>query len=212
MIPTGRFLKEKNIFMQQRSEETRGRILAAARDLFARNGYDATGVAEICAAAGVSKGAFYHHFPSKHDVFMHLLETWLAGLEPEILAAAGESDNVAESLVHLAPVLHEIFASGKGHLPMFLEFWVQASRDPLIWETTIAPYHRYQELFAAIMARGIEQGALREIDPGTGSRVIMALALGLILQGLFDPRGADWETVGQQGMLLLMEGMVRRQG
>ena len=59
---------------QQRSEETRARILAAALDRFARYGYDATGVAEICRAAGVSKGAFYHHFPSKQAAFLESVE------------------------------------------------------------------------------------------------------------------------------------------
>ncbi len=39
---------------QQRSEDTRARILRAALECFSRAGYDATGVAEICAAAGVS--------------------------------------------------------------------------------------------------------------------------------------------------------------
>jgi AcrR family transcriptional regulator len=48
--------------MQARGEETRSRILHSALSLFGRQGYDATGVAGICEAAAVSKGAFYHHF------------------------------------------------------------------------------------------------------------------------------------------------------
>ena len=67
--------------MQQRSEETRTRLLEAAVRLFAQQGYDASGVAEICAAAGVSKGAFYHHFESKQALFLALLEEWLARLD-----------------------------------------------------------------------------------------------------------------------------------
>jgi len=62
--------------MQQRSEETRKHILEAAQRLFSAKGYDATGVAEICQAAGVSKGAFYHHFLTKQAVFLVLLENW----------------------------------------------------------------------------------------------------------------------------------------
>ena len=64
---------------QRRGEDTRAHILAAAADCFTRAGYDATGVAEICARAGVSKGAFYHHFPGKQAAFMALFEQWLAG-------------------------------------------------------------------------------------------------------------------------------------
>ena len=52
---------------QKRGEETRSRILDAAQGCFVQHGYDATGVAEICRSAGLSKGAFYYHFPSKLD-------------------------------------------------------------------------------------------------------------------------------------------------
>ncbi|MCJ7737907.1 MAG: TetR/AcrR family transcriptional regulator [Anaerolineae bacterium] len=50
---------------QQRSQATQTSILDAAAAAFAEQGYDATGVAEICKRAGVSKGAFYYHFESK---------------------------------------------------------------------------------------------------------------------------------------------------
>lgn len=46
----------------------RTRILDAAVDLFARQGYEGTSVAQVVAAAGVAKGGFYHHFPSKQDL------------------------------------------------------------------------------------------------------------------------------------------------
>lgn len=59
--------------MQTRSEETRARILQAALTLFARLGYEAASVEDICVEAGVSKGAFYHHFPTKQAVFLQLL-------------------------------------------------------------------------------------------------------------------------------------------
>ena len=66
---------------QLRSTETQERILSAAETAFASQGYDGTSVSAICEAAGVSKGAFYHHFDSKQAVFLQLLDRWLAGME-----------------------------------------------------------------------------------------------------------------------------------
>ena len=54
---------------RERSETTTAELLAAARELFARDGYEATSLDGIAAAAAVSKGALYHHFGSKRDVF-----------------------------------------------------------------------------------------------------------------------------------------------
>ena len=67
--------------MQQRSEETHAIILESAYQLFSRNGYEATSVADICQSAGVSKGALYHHFPTKQAIFLELMESWLTGLD-----------------------------------------------------------------------------------------------------------------------------------
>jgi len=88
---------------QQRAEETRGRILDAAVKKFAIAGYDATSVDEICGEAGVSKGAFYHHFPTKQAVFLALMQGWLAMIDMGMEAVRKET--VPETLVTMTNLL-----------------------------------------------------------------------------------------------------------
>src|SRR5690349_261386 len=57
-----------------RNSDARPKILAAGRDLLARRGYSALGVAEICAAAGVPKGSFYYFFDSKQALAEAVIE------------------------------------------------------------------------------------------------------------------------------------------
>ena len=57
-----------------RSAATIADILAAARKLFASDGFDATSIDAIAAKAGVAKGAVYHHFESKEEIFTSVLE------------------------------------------------------------------------------------------------------------------------------------------
>lgn len=66
----------------ERREATVGAILAAARKLFAAEGFDAVSIDEIAAKAGVAKGAVYHHFDSKEEIFTRVLE----GVQAEIAA------------------------------------------------------------------------------------------------------------------------------
>ncbi|MDE2356048.1 MAG: TetR/AcrR family transcriptional regulator [Alphaproteobacteria bacterium] len=58
--------------------DARERLLDAAVTLFRRNGYAATSVDALCAAAGVTKGAFFHHFKSKDALGVAAAEHWTA--------------------------------------------------------------------------------------------------------------------------------------
>ncbi len=195
--------------MQKRSQETRANILNAAQSLFAQNGYDATGVADICQEAGVSKGSFYYHFPSKQALFLELLDEWLSGLDVQLNLLRQNDQSAPDSLIAMTSVLPLVFQSAGNHLQMFLEFWIQASRDATIWEATIAPYHRYQTLFASLIEEGITEGSLEPVDTQLTAQVIVSFAVGLLLQGLLDPQGADWEKVAKQGIQYLMDGITK---
>jgi AcrR family transcriptional regulator len=73
----------------ERTEATRGRLIATARRLFAERGFTATSTEEILGEAGVSRGALYHHFPSKTDLFRATFEAVEDDLTAQVLAAAG---------------------------------------------------------------------------------------------------------------------------
>ncbi|MEV4465156.1 TetR/AcrR family transcriptional regulator [Micromonospora echinofusca] len=59
---------------QERSSTTTHQLLIAARKLFARDGYAPTSLDAICDAAEVTKGAFYHHFKNKEQLFLAVYE------------------------------------------------------------------------------------------------------------------------------------------
>jgi AcrR family transcriptional regulator len=59
---------------QLRTQETQARLLAAAEEVFVRDGYEAAQLDEIAARADRSKGAVYTHFKSKEDLFLALFE------------------------------------------------------------------------------------------------------------------------------------------
>ncbi|MGB9870770.1 MAG: TetR/AcrR family transcriptional regulator [Anaerolineae bacterium] len=192
-----------------RAEETRERILAAAEESFARQGYDATSVAEICARAGVSKGAFFHHFPTKQAVFLELLERWLAGLGEQLAVLRFGAPTIPDALRQMAGTAQQVFEIARGKLPIFLEFMGQAARDPCIWQATINPYRRYRAFFAGMIEAGIAEGSLRRVDPDAAANAILSLAIGLVLQATVDPEGADWGQVVQQSVGMLLEGIRR---
>jgi len=192
---------------QRRAEKTRERILKVAEECFARDGYDATGVAGICEQAGVTKGAFYHHFPTKQALFLALLQGWLSRLDTGIEVLRAGAPTVPQELLHMAGVARFIFSEARGRLPIFLEFMTQASHDQEVWQATVAPYRRYHDRFAELVRAGIAEGSLRPVDPVTAALTVVALALGILLQGLLDRNGTDWGQAMHDGMKMLLDGL-----
>jgi AcrR family transcriptional regulator len=195
---------------QQRSKETRARILDVAVQCFAQNGYNATGIAEICQRAGVSKGAFYYHFEGKQAVFLELLGIWMVELERSLEAMGKGAETVPEKLSRMARMMGVIFEQEAVQAPMFLQFWTQASRDVSVRQVALSPYRSYQAYFARLIQQGIDEGSLEPIDPASGAQVIISLASGLLLQGLLDPDGADWGTISQDSIQILLKGLEKR--
>ncbi len=72
---------------RERSEATTSELVAAARDLFAADGYAGTLLDDVVRRAGVTKGALYHHFSGKKELFAAVFELEQARLA-EIVAAA----------------------------------------------------------------------------------------------------------------------------
>jgi hypothetical protein len=77
----------------------------------------------------------------------------------------------------------------------------------VVWQATIEPYRRYRDFFRGIVEAGIAEGSLRPVNPERAAEVLVALAVGLLLQGMLDPEGADWGEVMQEGVQILLSGL-----
>jgi len=195
---------------QARGEETRAHILDAAEKSIARQGYTATSVEDICRAAGVTKGGFYHHFSSKQMLFLELLEAWLSRLDVRLEAVGADAATVPERLLRMGELGGQVFRQRRGQLQILLEFWEQAAHDPAVWEAATAPLRRYQESLATLIESGIAEGTLQRVDARIAGQAIVSLGVGLIMQGLLDPEGSDWGQVVRESVRMLVDGLRRR--
>ena len=83
---------------QERSDKTRQRVIAAARGLFTEKGFAETGTEEIALRAGVSRGALYHQFADKSELFLAVFEA----VETNMIERVGAAlDPTAEPLDHM---------------------------------------------------------------------------------------------------------------
>jgi AcrR family transcriptional regulator len=92
---------------QDRTEKTRAALIAAARALFVDKGYADTATPDIVAAAGITRGALYHHFRDKRDLFRAVAEAEARAVANDIEQAVAPEDG---------PPLDALLAGSRAYL------------------------------------------------------------------------------------------------
>jgi len=179
--------------------ETRERLLRAAAEVFAARGYDGTRVADIAAAAGVSNGALYAHFPSKADLLTGALRAHGRRLLADMFAADPRRP-VTEMLLAVGRSLSEP-RDAPG--PLIVEALVAARRD----DDVAGQMRRYVAERAGLLADLIRIAQARaELDSALSPEAVAHFCLLLSMgSALLTP---DLHRVGEQEWAALLTRVV----
>jgi AcrR family transcriptional regulator len=194
--------------LRDKGRESKRKLINAAEVCFTKYGLDASGVDVICKTAGMSKGAFYHHFKSKQELYLVMLNQWLKIIDDYVESAKHDSSSMLELFLNIGKA-KSVFQEAAGKLPIFIELWIRASRDRKLRKITIGSYYKYLELFKDLIDEGTRKGLIRKVNPDTVSRMIIAAAVGFIMQGMLDPEGTDWDRVARESPEILLKGIVK---
>jgi AcrR family transcriptional regulator len=145
------------------ANDTRDRLLAAARQLIEEGGYGAASVAAIADRAGVAAGTLYRHFASKEDLFVEVFRSVCEHEEQAMRSAAAALGNSAPAIERLEAVL-TTFARRALRNPRLAWALIAEPVDPRVDAERIAYRERYAELIATGLAAGISEGQLPTQD------------------------------------------------
>jgi len=150
------------------------RLLAAATELFAEKGFDATSVQEVVERAQVTKGALYHYFDSKQDllyeIYHSIISVQLAELE-RILAAGGPADQMLRAII---VSLVETTAARLNQAVVFGREMHRLDQNRLA--AVRADRRRYHDLVRDVVARAQAAGDFAPVaDADTVTQVIFGV-------------------------------------
>ncbi len=187
---------------RERTEATRGALLAAARAAFVEKGYAATSTPEIVAAAGITRGALYHHFVDKRDLFRAVLEDEARTVAAEIERAAPSTRSARKALIAGSKAYldamtvpgrtrlllidgpavlgsAEIFALDEAHAGRTLREGLQAAMGERMTPPATV------DAFAMLLSAAFDRAAIA-IDAGSDAAAIRAVMMRLVERTL-DP-------------------------
>jgi AcrR family transcriptional regulator len=154
-----------------RSAGVKTKVERAAVDLFAANGFDGVSIADIAAAAGVSQGALYRHYPSKEELAWALFST-------AYLRTGEELDRIRTGEAEFEA----------GVTAMTAHFCALYDEDPALFRFMLITQHGFLpripsgsrtpvDAVADLIGDAVSKNRLRPIDPALGAAVIMGVIL-----------------------------------
>lgn len=161
---------------------TRDRIISAAVDVFARKGYHGTGVEDIVQASGTSKGAFYHYFPSKQQIFVTLMDDLVAVVEQGVESAISTEQGALAKVEAALRVVIETAAAQRDLAKILL---VEAvGLGPEFEQKRLEIHNRFAGLIRRHLDRAIEEGSLPPQDTALVSQAWIGAINEIISQWL----------------------------
>jgi AcrR family transcriptional regulator len=190
----------------ERSETTRAALIAAARSLFAERGYSGVGTEELVRASGVTRGALYHHFDGKADLFGAVFEEIERELAERFAAEALSKPDPWEALL--------------AALQMFLDVCVEpeVQRIALLDAPSVLGWEAWREVEARY-GLGLIKLALQNlidggvVDPQPVDPLAHAILGTMAEAGLYVARADDVDAArGEMGAVLrrMLEGLRSR--
>jgi AcrR family transcriptional regulator len=168
-------------------------LLEAALDLFAEQGYGSTSIPEICARAGLTKGAFYSNFASKDDLFLTLLDTnWQR--QAARIRSALPSELEAEGVGEATPLARQV--ADRRWTLISTEFSLHAIRHPEVAVALAGHEATVRAELAELIGKWLtENGRRATVGLDVLARMVVAGVEGCHVQALTD------EAAGRTGLL-----------
>jgi AcrR family transcriptional regulator len=186
----------------ERRAARREQFLTAARGLAAERGYRTVTVDDVCAAAGLSKGAFYAHFASKQDLLTAILDAEIAEVG-ELLTTLEAAQT--SQLDRVRSYLQSMVVRGQDPAEEQLraEVWSRVAEDPTLAARLAEEVRGRRVRLAAFAEAGARDGEMVEVPANAFGAILVALVDGLLLHHSVDPAGFRWENVRKVVDILL---------
>jgi AcrR family transcriptional regulator len=189
---------------EARREARRAEIVAAARRCFSRDGFHQTSMQEIAMEAGLSAGASYRYFAGKEEIILEIVgDAFRVIFEPVTrLVDSAEPPTVADLVAaSIDPVARELATDAAGRqvpvdelLRCAVQAWGELLRNEDLRRQAVDGFEQVRRRMTDVLRHGQAAGTVpAALDPERGTRVVMALLHGFVLQrvafGLDDTEG-----------------------
>jgi AcrR family transcriptional regulator len=191
--------------IREKGKYSKKKILKSAQDSFRKHGIDNTTIDDICRNAGLTRGAFYHHFKSKNSLLAALYSNWtakFAEMPKKLDISEEEPVDIEEFFFKVFEYSKKIFNESKEELPLFLELNILALKDNNLKKYIINDQKNYLNFVTRILSRN-KKIINNNVKPEDAAIIIFSLMIGLSIICLQNPGNTDWVNLAKNSIRLM---------
>ncbi|MBZ0285681.1 MAG: TetR family transcriptional regulator [Anaerolineae bacterium] len=197
---------------KEEADITRQRLLLAALNVFSSQGYDATRLEDIAAEAEVTRGAIYHHFGGKAELYNEMVMEFTQRVMPIITEAVAQGGSVLDTL-------RRLFVSTLSYIEEDAIY--RAVNELVLFKTSVSPelaegmQRKIEGIYGLIefvsqqIQQGMDAGEIRgDMDARDTAIAFLSLQNGLMMVWLLEPKLFSLKAKAQSMAEIFIHGIV----
>jgi len=188
-------------------EERKSQIMEAAMKVITRKGFSNTRMDDIVHESGMSKGAIYHHYEGKKEIFLALIGHWETQTFPDFYSRNGKERSAADTLKDFASEVIKVFKSRSHVFQAEVEFWALANQDDEVRKRSQELYEKIITLFELVIIKGIREKEFIKVDTRITAIYVLSVFQGINWFCIFKDKKINAEDYIQKSIKLILSGL-----
>ena len=189
-------------------EERKSQIMEAAMKVFTQKGYSSARMDDIVDASGLSKGAIYHYYEGKKEIFLALIDHWETQTFPNFYSRNGKERSASETLRDFANEIIQVFKSRSYVFHAEVEFWSLSNQDDEVRKRSQELYEKIINLFELVINKGIRNKEFIKVDSRITAIYILSVFQGINWFCIFNDKKLNAEDYIRHSIDMVISGMV----
>ena len=193
-------------------KERQSQIMEAAMKVFTQKGFASARVDDIVRESGLSKGAIYHHYKGKKDIFLALIEHWETQTFPDFYSRNGKNRIASDILRDFAKEILKVFKKRNYVFQAEVEFWSLANQDNEIRKRSQELYEKIINLFELVINKGIREKEFVKVDSRITAIYILSVFQGINWFCIFNDKKLKAEKYIRDSIEMIISGISKNKG
>jgi len=156
-------------------ENRKNQILNAAFEVFVKKGYAKTTMDDIVVSSNLSKGALYHYYKSKKELFLSLIDHWEIYTFKDFYDKKSQNKKASDILRFFGENVINTLNEKKHAYIAEIEFRAMSNQDAEIKKRSNVLYGKLLELFEKVVKKGIKENEFKDLDVRKTSMAFLAI-------------------------------------